>query len=314
MKVKSYFQNISQEIIREIQNAQRNISVAVAWITDLNIIEQLIEKAKENVAIEIILINDEINQKCLHHFNRLTAFGAKIFWIDSSSKGGIIHHKFCIIDNQVLINGSYNWTNYAKSNNENVIIHWFEEDEENELITTYNNEFDRILSDIGIITENERWGQAIKSWEENSFHQNELGKIYQSKLSDAIDCASSDPESAIQLMDECYKIVKQIGSSLDLRQFIETRSLIYRIAGKYLEAFQDLFEWLKLIPSEKIEEVERFKQTYEDLQKSYRLAAFETSFPVLDSINSLTKENYTRLTIIHDIPAHYFKEKELDVF
>ena len=33
-----------------------------------------------------------------------------------------MHHKFCIIDDSILINGSYNWTNRAKNNLENILI------------------------------------------------------------------------------------------------------------------------------------------------------------------------------------------------
>jgi hypothetical protein len=33
-----------------------------------------------------------------------------------------LHHKFCIIDNTVIINGSYNWSYAARSNEENITI------------------------------------------------------------------------------------------------------------------------------------------------------------------------------------------------
>lgn len=34
-----------------------------------------------------------------------------------------MHHKFCVIDNEVVITGSYNWTASAdKRNNENLLV------------------------------------------------------------------------------------------------------------------------------------------------------------------------------------------------
>lgn len=35
-----------------------------------------------------------------------------------SQRGGIMHDKFCIIDNQVVITGSYNWSDNAEFRNE----------------------------------------------------------------------------------------------------------------------------------------------------------------------------------------------------
>ncbi len=38
-------------------------------------------------------------------------------------RGGLMHNKFCVIDNQVVITGSYNWsTNAEFKNDENVSI------------------------------------------------------------------------------------------------------------------------------------------------------------------------------------------------
>ena len=36
---------------------------------------------------------------------------------------GFLHHKFCVIDRETVITGSYNWTYYAETRNlENIII------------------------------------------------------------------------------------------------------------------------------------------------------------------------------------------------
>ena len=36
---------------------------------------------------------------------------------------GIMHRKFCVIDNNVLIHGSYNWTTNAETRNDELLSH-----------------------------------------------------------------------------------------------------------------------------------------------------------------------------------------------
>ena len=56
-----------------------------------------------------------------------------------------MHHKFCIVDNNITITGSYNWTYYAESRNiENVLI------TDDELIANqYEKEFVSIIGPSG---------------------------------------------------------------------------------------------------------------------------------------------------------------------
>jgi len=43
--------------------------------------------------------------------------------IRRGSRGGLMHDKFCVIDNQIVITGSYNWTDNAEfKNDENVTV------------------------------------------------------------------------------------------------------------------------------------------------------------------------------------------------
>jgi phosphatidylserine/phosphatidylglycerophosphate/cardiolipin synthase-like enzyme len=70
---------------------------------------------------ELIIHNDYINNRETGlPFQKFIDAGGKFYFSDEENP---MHNKFCIIDNQVLINGSYNWTYYAESKNrENVLI------------------------------------------------------------------------------------------------------------------------------------------------------------------------------------------------
>lgn len=52
---------------------------------------------------------------------------------------GIMHNKFCIIDDRV-ITGSYNWTYYANNNQENIIV-----TDERSLVKSYTEQFDKMF-------------------------------------------------------------------------------------------------------------------------------------------------------------------------
>lgn len=56
--------------------------------------------------------------------------------------GGKMHHKFCVIDNQIVIHGSYNWSTSAEmKNNEDITITYGDLD----LATTFSIRFKELL-------------------------------------------------------------------------------------------------------------------------------------------------------------------------
>ena len=116
----SYFENIHAVIIDKITKAQSDIRVAVAWFTDEEIIEALSQKAKQGVKVELIIAENDINQKV--DFSPLTNYGVDLLFYPPNGYG-TMHHKFCIIDKSMVITGSYNWTVNAKKNNgENIMV------------------------------------------------------------------------------------------------------------------------------------------------------------------------------------------------
>ena len=114
---------ISQEIENErkvidaINKAKVSILAAMAWFTNEKIKEALEKKRQEGLRIELVIYKDGVN----------STYGVDLSDFDSieirGTRGGLMHNKFCVIDNQKVLTGSYNWTTNAESkNDENVLI------------------------------------------------------------------------------------------------------------------------------------------------------------------------------------------------
>jgi len=133
-KVQVYFDQIQEHILEALDQARFSIKVAMAWITDPVLIGKLAEKARSGVSVELIIsekgIQDEIIN--LPGLIQLESSGGELFSCGATDfrDGGIMHNKFCIIDFQTIITGSYNWTKQASRNDENItVIHDFEQAE-----------------------------------------------------------------------------------------------------------------------------------------------------------------------------------------
>lgn len=122
MRTEAFFSNISDHISQELSQAESSIYIAVAWLTNRDLFDILVEKAKSGVTVQLLLSNDEINQKCYLDFSRLK-IGNSVAYLIGDGKTDLMHNKFCIIDRRIVITGSYNWSYKAEKNNhENIVI------------------------------------------------------------------------------------------------------------------------------------------------------------------------------------------------
>lgn len=124
MELKAYFSNIHKVIIHHLEQAQTEIVAAIAWFTDRDIFEVLCKKARSGIKVTVALIGDEINQGPGGlNFQRLVNFGGQVFFLPPGSRDApTMHHKFCVIDSDTVITGSYNWSQKARTNDENITI------------------------------------------------------------------------------------------------------------------------------------------------------------------------------------------------
>lgn len=123
MQTQALFDNIPSHIINELNQATHSIYIAVAWFTRMDIFEVLLQKAKAGVTVQLALSNDRINRTAPIRHDELSAVAnCHTHWIGDGNKR-LMHHKFCVIDNQTVITGSFNWSKKAEtSNHENITI------------------------------------------------------------------------------------------------------------------------------------------------------------------------------------------------
>ena len=132
---------IKQRIISEINNAKQCIYLAMAYFTDRDIAMSIVDAKNRNVNVDIILSSNAQNETV-----KLMFKGASIsvHAFDTGDARGIMHHKFCLIDDKISINGSYNYSLNASNNNvENIQI-----SDDIAIYSQFLTEFDRLKYNI----------------------------------------------------------------------------------------------------------------------------------------------------------------------
>jgi len=122
MQTQAYFENIQEQIKQELSKAKRSVVIAVAWFTDKELFGLICRLANQGINVQLLLMNDDINNQCGITYELLQNAGGKVWKIGNGNNDTLMHNKFCVIDEQVVINGSYNWTNKAKQNHESITV------------------------------------------------------------------------------------------------------------------------------------------------------------------------------------------------
>jgi hypothetical protein len=223
---------IQPEIIKQMNNAQRSIWIAVAWFTDREIYNVLIEKLKQGVNVRILAVNDDKNQ----NINTLIKNGAEVYLIDNKI---LMHHKYSIIDSKIVITGSYNYTNKAKTQFENVVISV----DNIQLIEEYQTEFNYMVETY--IKE-----EAIK---------------YQKNNNSLIECIMNKTE----VTDDNIITYQELNPD-NIIEYQEKESirLLLRYGQYYIDKNTQLWQYL----FNELTEINFHSQTYNDILELYRQA------------------------------------------
>ncbi|WCL48290.1 phospholipase D-like domain-containing protein [Leptospira sp. GIMC2001] len=138
---------IQNRIIEAIRSAKYSIKYLIYTHYDPIISFELIRAAKRGVLVEGIY-DRPINPEGIFLAKNITKFGSKIYEEQNEDRidngtfglGGLLHHKTMIIDNDLLLSGSFNFSKSARDNNREL----YYETSDYYLISEHLQEFNRI--------------------------------------------------------------------------------------------------------------------------------------------------------------------------
>jgi mitochondrial cardiolipin hydrolase len=133
--------DLSDIISKKILNAKSSILLAMYTLSNIELIKSLISVKKTGVQIFAIFDEEQLLK-----FNKiiLELNNHDILFRTVGNSFARMHHKFLVIDDEITITGSFNWTFQAnRKNEENLVII-----NGKSFSKKYTAEFDRIWKDI----------------------------------------------------------------------------------------------------------------------------------------------------------------------
>ncbi|CAI2364385.1 unnamed protein product [Moneuplotes crassus] len=107
------------ELLHYLCMAQESIKVCMYTFTKRELMDCLIEAKKRGIRVQVIMDKESLSTLYIHE---LCALGIECTHHNLSNSAKM-HHKFAIVDDFILINGSLNWTaKGVKQNHENVMV------------------------------------------------------------------------------------------------------------------------------------------------------------------------------------------------
>jgi phosphatidylserine/phosphatidylglycerophosphate/cardiolipin synthase-like enzyme len=112
---------IKATVINAIKESRKSIKISVFSLYDADIYKALLEAKNNGIEVKIITDRVQASQSNISKYLYENSFDFK--WISGYNSSGVMHNKFAIFDENLLITGSFNFSESANSYNfENIFI------------------------------------------------------------------------------------------------------------------------------------------------------------------------------------------------
>ena len=120
--------------------ARATLDISVFTISDNRLTDAIVNTHKRGVTVRIITDND----KALDQGSDIDHLLSQGLTVRMDNTANHMHHKFAIIDQSILVNGSFNWTRSATDyNQENILV-----TDEPKLVAAYSGEFEILWNEF----------------------------------------------------------------------------------------------------------------------------------------------------------------------
>lgn len=130
---------VQKSFVELIENAQTNIYFLAFSFTADEIGDAVRARALDGVKVQGVMEDEQVNSNAGTEFDPFQQAGLDVL---RDGNSGQMHHKFMVIDNSIVIFGSYNFTNSAEDrNDENLLVVY-----NNEIAAQFIAEFQRVYA------------------------------------------------------------------------------------------------------------------------------------------------------------------------
>jgi hypothetical protein len=145
-----FFPNPKNEkfLVEMLRSCAKSLDIAIFSITRDNFAKAIIEVFKRGIKVRVIA-DDECVKNYGSDVYRLAAEG--ILCKTDSNAQFHMHNKYAIIDESVIVTGSFNWTSQAINNNQENLFFY----EDKKIAEQYTNEFNRLWDSFTAVIDKE---------------------------------------------------------------------------------------------------------------------------------------------------------------
>ncbi|HJN77856.1 MAG TPA: phospholipase D-like domain-containing protein [Myxococcota bacterium] len=118
--------DLSEVLTSEVDAATSTVHVAIYTFTHEGIANAMENAALRGVEVQVVADRgqyDSADNAMAPTLNRLIAGGVEVRLAGGLSAGGILHHKFTVLDEGTVLTGSFNYTDFANTlHRENLLL------------------------------------------------------------------------------------------------------------------------------------------------------------------------------------------------